>query len=372
MKFIVSSNTLLKNVNTIGGVINNNNTLPILDNFLFELKGNELTITGSDLETTISTTFEVESEDEGKIAVPSKILTDTLKTFPAQPLTFIQKDGNTLEIVSEQGNYQLAYEDASEYPQTPDVEEAHLTKLPASVISEAILKTIFATGNDELRPIMTGVLFQAQPDVFNFVATDAHRLVKYSRTGLQSVEAAEYIMPKKPLNLLKNILGGNNDEVTIEYNQTNTRFTFQNIVLTCRLIDGKYPNYDAVIPKENPNVLTINRNLFLSSLKRVAIFSNKTTNQIRLKLIGNSLTISAEDVDFANKAEERLPCEYNGTDLQIGFNSKFLIEMLNNLQSDDITLEMSEPNRAGIIKPVDGLEEGEEILMLVMPVMLNA
>ena len=219
---------------------------------------------------------------------------------------------------------------------------------------------------------MTGVFFQANADIFRFVATDAHRLVKYTRNGLDNLQAAEYIMPKKPLNLLKNILGGNNDDVTIEYNNTNTRFSFQNIVLTCRLIDGKYPNYEAVIPKENPNVLTINRNLFLTSLKRVAIFSNKTTNQVRLKLVGNSLTISAEDIDFANKAEERLPCDYNGTDLQIGFNSRFLIEMLNNLQSEEITLEMSEPNRAGIIKPVDGLEDGEEILMLVMPVMLNA
>ena len=372
MKFIVSSNRLLKNVNLIGGVINSNNTLPILDNFLFELDGSQLRITGSDLETTISTTLEVESNDSGKIAIPSKILTDTLKTFPAQPLTFIQKEGNTLEIVSEQGNYQLAFEDANEYPQTPDIEDASSTTLGASVLSEAIIKTIFATGNDELRPIMTGVFFQASADIFRFVATDAHRLVKYTRNGLENLQAAEYIMPKKPLNLLKNILGGNNDDVTIEYNNTNTRFSFQNIVLTCRLIDGKYPNYEAVIPKENPNVLTINRNLFLTSLKRVAIFSNKTTNQVRLKLVGNSLTISAEDIDFANKAEERLPCDYNGTDLQIGFNSRFLIEMLNNLQSEEITLEMSEPNRAGIIKPVDGLEDGEEILMLVMPVMLNA
>ncbi len=295
-----------------------------------------------------------------------------MKTFPAQPLTFIQKEGNTLEIVSEQGNYQLAFEDANEYPQTPDIEDASSTTLSASILSEAIIKTIFATGNDELRPIMTGVFFQANADIFRFVATDAHRLVKYTRNGLDNLQAAEYIMPKKPLNLLKNILGGNNDDVTIEYNNTNTRFSFQNIVLTCRLIDGKYPNYEAVIPKENPNVLTINRNLFLTSLKRVAIFSNKTTNQVRLKLVGNSLTISAEDIDFANKAEERLPCDYNGTDLQIGFNSRFLIEMLNNLQSEEITLEMSEPNRAGIIKPVDGLEDGEEILMLVMPVMLNA
>jgi DNA polymerase-3 subunit beta len=372
MKFIVSSSNLLKNVNLISGVINSNNTLPILDNFLFDLDGNQLKITGSDLETTISTIVEVESEDKVKIAVPSKILTDTLKTFPDQPLTFIQKEDNLMEIVSEQGNYQIALESADEYPQTPDVQDASTSTMQAGILSEAIAKTIFATGNDELRPVMTGVFFQASQDNFRFVATDAHRLVKYTRKDLNTNEATEYIMPKKPLNLLKNILSGSGEDVTIEHNPTNTRFTFKNIVLTCRLIDGKYPNYEAVIPKENPNVLTINRNLFLTSLKRVAIFSNKTTNQVRLKLSGSSLTINAEDVDFASKAEERLPCDYNGSDMQIGFNSKFLIEVLNNLQSDDITLEMSEPSRAGIIKPIDGLEEGEEILMLVMPVMLNA
>lgn len=372
MKFIVSSSNLLKNVNLISGVINTNNTLPILDNFLFELEGNQLKITGSDLETTISTTLEVESTDTSKIAIPSKILSDTLKTFPEQPLTFIQKEDNLMEIVSEQGNYQIALEAAEEYPKTPDIHDATITELKAGVLSEAISKTIFATGNDELRPVMTGVFFQAGTDNFRFVATDAHRLVKYTRTDLNSEVEAEYIMPKKPLNLLRNILSGSNDDVNVEYNETNTRFTFQNIILTCRLIDGKYPNYEAVIPKENPNVLTINRNLFLTSLKRVAIFSNKTTNQVRLKLSGSSLTINAEDVDFSSKAEERLPCDYNGSDMQIGFNSKFLIEILSNLESEDITLEMSEPSRAGIIKPVDGLEDGEDILMLVMPVMLNA
>lgn len=372
MKFIVSSSSLLKNINLISGVINSNNTLPILDNFLFELNNGELKITGSDLETTISTTLAVESSDTAQLAIPSKILADTLKTFPDQPLTFIQKEDNLLEIVSEQGNYQIATESAEEYPQAPEIQDATVSTLQAGILSEAIAKTLFATGNDELRPVMTGVFFQAGPESFRFVATDAHRLVKYTRKDLQSKEAAEYIMPKKPLNLLKNILAGSNEDINIEYNQTNTRFSFQNIVLTCRLIDGKYPNYEAVIPKENPNVLTINRNMFLTSLKRVAIFSNKTTNQVRLKLSGSSLVIHAEDLDFSSKAEERLPCDYNGADMQIGFNSKFLIEVLNNLQSDDITLEMSEPSRAGIIKPVDGLEEGEEILMLVMPVMLNA
>lgn len=372
MKFIVSSSTLLKNINLISGVINSNNTLPILDNFLFELDGNKLTITGSDLETTISTQLDVESSDSGKIAIPSKIISDTLKTFPEQPLTFFKKENSLMEIVSEQGNYQIALEDAAEFPDAPEIEDASSTMLQADILSEAIVNTLFATGNDELRPVMTGVFFQMGSDNFKFVATDAHRLVKYTRNDVASGETADYIMPKKPLNLLKNILAGSNDEVKVEYNNSNTRFTFQNITLTCRLIDGKYPNYEAIIPKENPNVLTISRLMFLSSLKRVALFSNKTTNQVRLKLSGSELVISAEDTDFSSKAEERLPCDYNGVDMQIGFNSKFLIDGLNNLNSDDISLEMSEPSRAGIVKPIDGLEDGEEILMLVMPVMLNA
>lgn len=372
MKFIVSSGSLLKNINLINGVINTNNTIPILDNFLFELSKNSLKITGSDLETTITTTVDVESADDARVAIPSKILSDTLKTFPEQPLTFIQKEEGLMEIVSEQGNYQLALEAADEYPATPEIEEASTADIQSDILSEAIGNTLFATGNDELRPVMTGVFFQAGSDNFKFVATDAHRLVKYTRNDLGTAEPADYIMPKKPLNLLKNILSGASDKVTVEYNKTNTRFSFQNIVLTCRLIDGKYPNYDAVIPKENPNVLTINRNMFLTSLKRVSIFSNKATNQVRLKLSGSLLTINAEDLDFASKAEEKLPCDYNGSDMQIGFNSKFLIEVLNNIHSDDITIEMSEPSRAGIIKPVDGLVEGEELLMLVMPVMLNA
>ena len=372
MKFIVSSSTLLKNIQLISGVINNNNTLPILDDFLFDLNLNKLTITASDLETTISTQLEVDSEDIKKIAIPSRILLDTLKTFPNQPLTFIEKEeSHQLEIVSEQGNYELAYEDAEEFPATPELEESTKINISSGILSEAIAKTIFATGDDELRPVMTGVFFQLGTDICRFVATDAHRLVKYSRKDIQAEEVIEFIMPKKPLNLLRNTLANFDKEVSIEYNAINTRFRYDNIELTCRLIDGKYPNYNAVIPKENPNVLTINRSLFLSSLKRVAIFSNKTTHQIRLKLSGSLLILSAENVDFSNKAEERIPCDYQGVDLQIGFNAKFLTEMINNLQADDITIEMSEPGRAGIIKPLDGLDEGEEVLMLVMPVMLN-
>jgi len=372
MKFIVSSTYLLKQLQVLGGVINNSNTLPILDNFLFELEHSKLTVSASDLETTMASTLVVESDSEGSVAIPAKLLLETLKTFPEQPLTFVIEENNTIEISSNHGKYALAYATADEFPKAISLESPSTTVLSADILATAISKTIFAAGNDDLRPVMSGVFFQFSTESLTFVATDAHKLVKYSRTDVTANETAEFIMPKKPLNLLKGILAGSDDDVTIEYNDSNAKFSFENSVLICRLIDGKYPNYEAVIPKENPNHLTIGRNQFLNSVRRVSIFSNKTTHQIRLKIAGAELNISAEDIDYSNKAEERLTCDYQGDDMQIGFNSRFLSEMLSNLNADDVQLEMSMPNRAGILTPIDGLDEGETVTMLVMPVMLNS
>ena len=372
MKFIVSSSYLLKQLQVLGGVINNSNTLPILDNFLFELEHSKLTVSASDLETTMASTLEVESDSEGSVAIPAKLLLETLKTFPEQPLTFVIEDNNTIEISSNHGKYALAYASGDEFPKAISLDSPSTTTLGADILATAISKTIFAAGNDDLRPVMSGVFFQFSTESLTFVATDAHKLVKYSRTDVTANETAEFIMPKKPLNLLKGILAGSDEDVTIEYNDSNAKFSFENSVLICRLIDGKYPNYEAVIPKENPNQLTISRNQFLNSVRRVSIFSNKTTHQIRLKIAGAELNISAEDVDYSNKAEERLTCDYQGDDMQIGFNSRFFSEMLSNLNADDIQLEMSMPNRAGILTPIDGLDEGETVTMLVMPVMLNS
>jgi DNA polymerase-3 subunit beta len=371
MKFIVSSTYLLKQLQVLGGVINNSNTLPILDNFLFELNNSKLTVSASDLETTMASTINVESDSEGTIAVPAKLLLDILKTFPEQPLTFIVEDNNTIEISSNHGKYALAYANGEEFPKAVELDNPTVTSITGDILATAISKTIFAAGNDDLRPVMSGVFFQFSTQSLTFVATDAHKLVKYTRSDVSATETAEFIMPKKPLNLLKGILLGVDDDVIIEYNDSNAKFIFDNTVLICRLIDGKYPNYEAVIPKENPNKLTINRNQFLNSVRRVSIFSNKTTHQIRLKIAGAELNISAEDIDYSNKAEERLTCDYQGDDMQIGFNSRFLTEMLNNLSSDEVQLEMSLPNRAGILTPIDGLDEGENVTMLVMPVMLN-
>ncbi|GAA4975750.1 DNA polymerase III subunit beta [Algibacter aquimarinus] len=372
MKFIVSSTYLLKQLQVLGGVINSSNTLPILDNFLFELDHTKLTVSASDLETTMASTLDVESDSEGSVAIPARLLLDTLKTFPEQPLTFVVEDNNTVEISSNHGKYALAYADGAEFPKAVALEDPSKTVVTGDVLATAISKTIFAAGNDDLRPVMSGVFFQFSTEGLTFVATDAHKLVKYTREDIKANQVAEFIMPKKPLNLLKGILAASEDDVTIEYNESNAKFTFENSELICRLIDGKYPNYEAVIPKENPNKLAIDRTQFLNSVRRVSIFSNKTTHQIRLKIAGAELNISAEDIDYSNKAEERLTCDYQGDDMQIGFNSRFLTEMLNNLNSDEVQLEMSMPNRAGILTPVDGLDEGEQITMLVMPVMLNS
>ena len=371
MKFIVSSNQLLKQLQALGGVINNSNTLPILDNFLFELKTDRLTLTASDLETSMSSSITVESDSSGTIALPARLLLDTLKTFPEQPLTFMVLENNTVEISANNGKYALAYVPGDEFPKAVNLKDPSKTVIVADILATAINSTLFASGNDDLRPVMSGVFFQFSTESLTFVATDAHKLVKYTRSDLKADATAEFIMPRKALQILKGILQGSEEKISIEYNETNAQFIFGATSLSCRLIEGKYPNYEAVIPKENPNVMTISREPFLNSLRRVSIFSNKTTHQIRLKMAGAELNISAEDFDFSNKAEERLNCQYQGDDLQIGFNSRFIIEMLSNLTVEEVSLAMSLPNRAGIITPIDGTEEGENITMLVMPVMLN-
>ena len=371
MNFIVSSASLLKQLSLISGVLNSNNTLPILDNFLFEISGSDLTILASDLETTMSTKLTVESKEDGLIAIPAKMLIDILKNLSDHPITFsIDNKNHGVEISSDYGKYKLSGYAGDEFPKVPEIDQSSSLKVASSVLLRAISKTIFATGNDDLRPVMSGVYCELGTEDITFVATDAHKLVRYKRLDAKSDKTTSFILPSKPLNLLKNCLSSS-EEVAVEYNQNNAFFSLGNINLICRLVEGKYPNYDAVIPKENPNVLTIDRLLLLSSVKRVSIFANKTTHQVKLKLAGSSLNISAEDLDFANKADERLTCSYSGEDMEIGFNSKFLMEMLNNIDNDEVTIEMSEPNRAGIILPGNKDDENEDMLMLVMPVMLN-
>ena len=377
MKFIVSSSSLLKQLQMLSGVLNSSNTLPILDNFLFEIDKGSLTISASDLETTVSTQINVESKDSGNVAVPAKLLFDALVGCTAAHFS-VDKKRYAIEISSDYGKYKITGQNGDEFPKAPQVDNGQSLEMDAAVLGRAISKTLFAAGNDELRPVMSGVFVQFSPEGTTFVATDAHKLVRYRRSDVKATGSASFILPRKPLNLLKNILGGMEGIVRVEYNATNARFSWGiapdgtvGSTLICRLIDGKYPNYEAVIPKNNPNKLTVDTNSLLGSIRRVSIFANKTTHQVRLKIAGSELNISAEDLDFSNEATERLTCAYAGDDMEIGFNSKFLAEMLVNIGSEEAMIEMSAPNRAGILLPVAKATEAEDTLMLVMPVMLN-
>jgi len=370
MKFIISSTELLKNLQILGSILNTNNTLPILDNFLFDIENNNLTITSSDLETSLSSKISIEFSIIVKIAIPAKLLIDILKSLPDQPLTF-SLENNILEINSNNGKYALSYMNGDEFPKSIIIEDASEIIFDSNVLLNIINSTIFASGNDDLRPVMSGVFFQINSENACFVATDAHKLVKYIRNDIKSESSVEFIAPNKPLNILKSILPEKKEDVKVFYNKTNAIFSFLNFTLICRLIDGKFPNYEAVIPKENPNILEIDRNQLLNSTKRASIFSSKTTNQVKFEIKGNLLQISAEDLDFNNKAEETLECNYNGEDIAIGFNSRFIIEMLNNLSSELVKVELSSPNRAGLISPINQNNENNQITMLVMPIMLS-
>lgn len=371
MRIFVSSSKLLKALQSISGVINTSNTMPILDNFLFDFEGDLLQVTASDLETTMKVKIEIESQEKGIACVPARLLIEILKTLAEQPLVLEFLENNVLKIKTDSGVYEIAYVSGAEFPKAIEMENTSRTIIPGTILSTAISKTIFATLNDDLRPAFTGVYFQLTTNGLIFAATDSHKLVKYSRNDIKANEDASFIMPKKALNVLKSILQAMDVDVVTKYNQSNAKYVFDQFELICRLIDAKYLNYEAVIPKENPNKLIIDRNLLATSVNRVSILSSKETHQMRLGFKGNELTISAEDKETSKNGNEVLTCSYTGNDFAIGFNSKFLLEMLKNTTSEQVTLEMSEPNRAGILMPLDGQEEGEELLMLVMPVMLK-
>jgi DNA polymerase III, beta subunit len=374
MKFIVSSLKLLKNLQALSGVIGSKNTLPILDDFLFQLSEKELKITTSDLDVTMTVSMVPDMvEGTGEVTIPARLLLEIMKNFPDVPIT-VSIDNNSLavELIAGEGRYKLAGHKSDEFPQLPVMNDTAVWEIPADVLAKGFEKTVFATGTDEIRPIMSGVLMEMTDSFLTFVATDAHKLVRYRRMDVKSDNVASFIMPKKPINQLKNILGTLADEtVRVEFNKTNASFVFGDYMLICRLIEGRYPNYDAVIPKQNPNQLTIDRQTFLSAIRRVAVFSSKATHQVRFRIAGQELTLTAEDIDFYNEAKERLTCSYEGDDMEIGFNSRFLQEMLSNFDSETVKFEMSAPNRAGIITPVENENEAEDLLMLLMPVMLN-
>ena len=374
MKFIISSTALLHGLQKISGVLSTSNTLPILEDFLFELSDDGLKITASDLETTISVELEADmSEDPGVVAIPAKMLLDIMKTFPELPVTISVDDKMAVELLAGDGKYKLIGHRSDEFPQVPELADTNALDLNASLLVNAFNKTLFATGNDELRPVMSGVLCEITEDFLTFVATDAHKLVRYRRADVHPGTNASLILPKKPLNHLRNIMPDDeNVKVRLEYNDTNAVMIFEDITLICRLIDGKYPNYEAVIPTQNPFKLTADRKNLLNALRRVAIFGSKSTHQIRFKISGKELILTAEDIDFSSEAKERLTCSYDGDDIEIGFNSRFLQEMLNTLESENVNIEMSAPNRAGILTPEKAEGDPEDILMLIMPVMLTS
>jgi DNA polymerase III subunit beta len=370
MTFSVSSSHMLKHLASISGVIGSNTLIPILENILFELKDGKLKATASDMQMVMSTEFDVESKEKGTIAVPARLLLDTLRSLPEQPVTLkVDLDTFGTELITANGRYKLAGENPIDFPKTPSVTSNMAMDMPANVLTSAIGYTVFATGNDDLRPAMAGVYLNTSPEQCTFVATDGHKLVRYSRTDITTETEASYILPKKALNLLKSSLPNDSSLVKLELSSSHAFFSFGSTTLICRLIDERYPDYNSAIPLQNPNVLTINRTEILNVLKRIAIYANKTSQQIRVKLASDSLEISAEDIDYSNEANEKLACDYEGEAIEIGFNAKFISEMLSNLSCKTINLEMSTPNRAGLIIPVEQ-PENENILMLVMPVML--
>lgn len=370
MRFTVSTTTLQKNLQLISGAIGNNRNFPISECFIFNIHDGSLAVTASDGETSMSVALDVIADDDGNVGMPAKMLLDILKSLPDQPLTFkVDTQTHAVEILAQSGKYKLGGEDASDFLDITQIGKSETFHVGASVLSDAIAKTLFAVGTDELRPAMTGVFFRADKNGLIFVATDAHKLVRYQYDNNIDGAEAEFILPKKALTLLKNVLPNNDAPISLSYNKTGVLFTIGDVRLVCRLIDARFPDYKAVIPLDNPNRLTINRADFAASLKRLAIFANKNNYQVVFDLGTDDLKLTTQDLDYSNEAVERLNCTYEGDDMQIAFNARFLADTLAVLDTDEIVLEMSIPSRAGIILPAQQ-DEGSHVLMLMMPLML--
>jgi DNA polymerase III subunit beta len=376
MKFVVSSTELLSHLTVVSRVISSKNTLPILDNFLFKLEGNNLEITASDLETTLTTLLKLENVTEGgEVAVPYRILIDTLKEFPEQPLTFdISADTLAIKVISETGQFNIVGQSAEDFPVKSVIDGGSKVsiQMPVDSLLSGITKTLFAAADDEMRPVMNGIFFQLTPECATFVASDAHKLVRYKRLDVKYDEERSFILPKKPATLLKNILPKESGSVLVEFDKKNAHFTLPNYTMVCRLVEGVYPNYNSVIPVNNPNEMTIDRVEFYNSLRRVAPFANQASNLVKLSLTGNNLMVSAQDLDFSISAYERAKCQYEGEAMDIGFKSTFLIEILSNLSASEIKMSLSDPSRAGLLFPMTKESEDEDVLMLIMPMMVGA
>jgi len=372
MKFIVSSTGLFSRLQAISRVINSKNSLPILDCFLLELTDGTLSITASDSETTLSTSIETnECDTDGRFAVNSKTILDALKEIPEQPLTFEVNENIEIVVKYQNGKYSLMGQNADEYPQSISLgSNAVHVGLGVEVLMNGINRSLFATADDELRPVMNGIYFDITTEDITFVASDGHKLVRNKSYKAHGNEKAAFILPKKPATLLKNLLPKETGDVQIDFDDRNAVFTMENYSMTCRLIEGRYPNYNSVIPQNNPHRATIDRAAFVSALKRVSVFSSAASSLIKLRLDMNTIQISGQDIDFSTSAEETLMCQYEGNQMSIGFKATFLIDILNNISSQEVLMELADPSRAGVMVPVEQNEE-EDLLMLLMPMMLN-
>ena len=370
MRFSVSSTELLKKLQIAGGAIDSNPVQPLLEDFLFDLTANRLIVSATNLETSIILELDVSGEADGMVAVPAKILMDTLKALPEQPITFeVEEENNWIELTSAFGKYKLAGDDPQDFPPIPEMNNENSFEMESDVLIKAINNTVIAASDDELRLAMTGVYFQIDFNKIIFVATDAHKLVKFTYSGINVDFSKSFIVPKKGLGLLKNGLQSK-QQVNISFSDDNVFFEYDSIRFVCRLIDAKFPNYNMVIPVNNPNELLIGKKDIQNSLRRISIYSNKSTNQVVFNLNESSLTMSAQDLDFSNEATEQLPCRYSGEPMTIGFNAKFFLELLQILNVQEIKLELSDPTKACLLLPVEEIDN-EQLMMLLMPVMMG-
>ena len=373
MRFTLSSTALGSRLQTLARVINSKNSLPILDSFLFEVRNQQLFITASDSENVMRSVLALDqTEGEGSFAVPSRTLLDAMKELPEQPLSFeVNTDNFTIKIIYQNGLYNFTAQNADEYPRAQQIPDgANVITIDSQALADCISRSLFATDQDELRPVMNGIYFDLTPESLNVVASDGHKLVRNKNFNIKSEAPAAFILPKKPATLLKNVLGKDGGDVVIKFDERSAEISFSDGVLTCRLNEGRYPNYNSVIPQNNPNQLVIDRRSLIGALKRVLPFASESSQLIRFHLEAGKLELSSEDIDFATSAKEVVTCEYTGQSMNIGFKGSSLSEILNNLQGDEVQIELADPSRAGIIVPASQ-PENEDVLMLIMPMLLN-
>lgn len=374
MKFVVSSNTLLTRLQAVSKVIGGKPVQPILDNILLVATEGVLYATASDKETTMEARIELESlEEEGKITIPAKILLDILKEFPEQPLTFeINTETNEVKIISEKGEFSVPGESAEDYPiQAALNDSSNDLTSKCGLILEGIVKTIFATANDDLRPVMNCILIEMNEDNFTFVASDAHKLVRYKRFDANS-ESGQFslILPKKPALMLKNILPKDDSELKISFNDKMACFVFGDYKMTSTLVEGRFPNYNSVIPQNNPKKIIIEKKELYNSLRRVSVMANQASNLVKFDVAEGKIVISAQDMDYSMSGHETLTCQYEGENIAIGFKSPFVLEILSNIESENVVLELSDPTRPGLFLPFENEDNDEDLLMLLMPMMV--